>query len=214
MRTITNRVLVIGRDTNRWKDRIVTPGGLELFVAPTSQSATQDIKYSGIVVAAPKRLTGYRANDDKVRITSGDIVYFNYKTMMRDPIMRVPLSDLILHTHDEDPIVNVWECDYSDIFCRVDDKGAIYPVGDWVLLTKIEETEQLGNGILINPFSEVKKSHAEVAYISEGVNLQTQDGPLCVGDKVIFKHDEGAFENEIEGKPYWCCPADIIHAKI
>lgn len=212
MKTTTNRVLVIGIDNSRWKDKITTPGGLELYVAPTSKHATQDIKYEGIVVAAPLSLTGYRKNDTEVRIRRGDRVWFNYKTMMRPPVMRATPEELDL-LNDSSDRIPVWECDYSDIFCKLED-GELKPIGDWVLLEKIKEVEQFGSGVLINPFEEVKESHAVIAHISEGVNLQTQDGPLCVGDKVIFKHDEGAFENEINGKTYWCCPADIIHAKL
>lgn len=212
MKTANNRVLVIGADRNRWKDRMVTEGGLELFLAPTSDVKTFDIKYWGYVVAVPDKLNGYRKNDTEVRIKPGDFVYFNYKTMMRAPMLRLPLNELI--ETDNTEIVDVWECDYSEIFCRVDDKGEVHAIGDWVLLKKIEHTEQLGSGLLINPFSEIKKGQAVVATISEGVSLNTADGPVAVGDTVMFTHDQGAFENEINGQTYWCCPAEIIHAKV
>lgn len=261
MKTANNRVLVIGADRNRWKDRMVTSSGLELFLAPTSDVKTFDIKYWGYVVAVPDKLNGYRKNDTAVRIKPGDFVYFNYKTMMRAPMLRLSAEELEMnrvktickhcgkeieyssrdslwvHTRDgilsgdngyycydgkrphspvaePEDITPVWECDYADIFCRVDDKGDIHAIGDWVLLKKIEHTEQLGSGLLINPFSEVKKGIAVVATISEGVSLNTADGPLAVGDTVMFTHDQGAFENEINGQTYWCCPADIIHAKV
>lgn len=212
MKTANNRVLVIGADRNRWKDRMVTAGGLELFLAPTSDVKTFDIKYWGYVVAVPDKLNGYRKNDTAVRIKPGDFVYFNYKTMMRAPMLRLPLNELI--ETDNTEIVDVWECDYADIFCRVGDKGEVHAIGDWVLLKKIEHTEQLGSGLLINPFSEIKKGQAVVATISDGVSLNTADGPVAVGDTVMFTHDQGAFENEINGQMYWCCPADIIHAKV
>lgn len=214
MRTTTNRVLVTNLDGNRWKDRITTKGGLELFLAPTSLSATYDIKYVGVVVAVPAALKGYRKNDTEVRLSPGDKVYFNYKTMMRDPLMREKLSDLFGEMEEkDDAIVPVWECDYSDIFCYVKG-GEIYPIGDWVLIEKIEHTEKLGAGILINPFVKVKESYGIVRHLPAGVDLLTSDGSIAVGDTVIFKHDEGAFENEIEGEALWCCPADIIFAKV
>lgn len=212
MKTTTNRVLVTGLDANRWIDRIVTPGGLELFVAPTSKVATFDIKYAGYVVAAPKGLKGYRKNDSEVRLEQGMKVYFNYKTMMREPFMREKACDVM--DTDNTEVINIWECDYSEVFCYVEQDGTIKPIGDWVLLEKIEHTEQLGNGVLINPFTEVKESHARVYAISDGVAMDTTDGRIAPGDTVIFKHSEGAFENVIEGKTLWCAPADIIQAKI
>lgn len=216
MHCTTNRVLVTELGNNRWIDRITTPNGYTLFVAPTSKVQTYDIKYSGTVVATPQTLTGYRKNDGQVRISKGDTVYFNYKTLLREPIMRIRLSEAFpeLENPEEDPIINIWECDYADIFCRIADNNEIMPIGDWVLLEKIDETEMLGSGVLINPFEQSKKGQATIAYISPGANVESEDGPLRPGDTVYFKHDEGAFENTILNKKYWCCSADLIQAKI
>jgi co-chaperonin GroES (HSP10) len=212
MKTTTNRVLVTGLDGSRWIDKIVTPGGLELYVAPTSKVATYDIKYAGYVIAVPGGLKGYRKNDTEVRLQSGMKVYFNYKTLMREPLMRERACDVSFSESEE--FINIWECDYSEVFCYIEADGTIKPIGDWVLLEKIEHTEQLGSGVLINPFSEVKESHAKVYAISDGAQLNTTEGRIEPGDMVTFKHKEGAFENVIEGKTLWCAPADIIQAKI
>lgn len=206
MHTTSNRVLVIGNDKNRWKDRITLKSGVELFLAPSAKSETYDVKYSGIVVGTPGTLSGYRKNDSEVRTKNGYLVYFNYKTMLKAPVTRLPLNEII--ETEETNIVPVWECDYSDIFCFVE--NGIHPIGDWVLLEKIEDVETLGNGTLINPYATVKQSYAKVYAISPGVTLDTEDGPMKEGDTVIFDHSQGAFENEIEGMKLWCCPADVI----
>ena len=185
---------------SRWRDRMVTPGGIELFLAPTSKVQTEDIKYEGIVLAVPATLTGYRKNDDRIRIRPGDKVYVNYKTFLRNPLI-------------EEDEQSIYSCEYSDIFCFVDDEG-IYPIGDWVLVQKEKEVEQFGNGLLINPFEEVKQGQGIVFAISPyaSENLRLSNGNVENGDRVYFPHDQGCFENIIENNTLWCINADIIFA--
>lgn len=194
-----NRVL-IKYQGSRWRDRMVTPGGIELFLAPTSKVQTEDIKYEGIVLAVPATLTGYRKNDTEVRLKVGDNVWFHYNTMLREPAME--------HEGDQ-----VYEVDYADCFCFSDDKG-VYPIGDWVLVQKEKDTLQLGGGLLVNPFEEIKKGQGIVWAISPAAaqSLNTEDGPVTAGDRVFFPHDQGAFENIIKDVPLWCVNASIIFA--
>ena len=195
-----NRVLVKGIDANRWKDRLITPGGFELFLPTMSVSQTEDIKYVGQVVSAPSTLSGPRKNDDQVRLSKGDVVVFNYKTMLREPVMEV----------DGD---RVWECDYSDIFCRVSD-NSVFPVGDWVLVSAEKKTIPLGSGLLINPFEEILHGQGIVYALSPFAQdrLQTTEGAVKPGDRVFFPADQGEFENEILGMKLWCVNASIIFA--
>lgn len=195
-----NRVLVKGLDSNRWKDRMITPGGLELLLPTMSKVETEDIKYIGEVVSVPATLTGMRKNDYQVRIKPGDIVAFNYKTMLREPVMDVDG-------------VRVWQCDYADIFCRVDD-NCLFPVGDWVLVTAEKKTIPIGSGLLINPFEEILHGQGIVHSLSPFAQnqLQTTSGPVKPGDRVFFPADQGEFENEILGLRLWCMNAEIIFA--
>lgn len=200
MRSPRNTVLVKGLDNNRWKDRMITPGGIELFLPTMSRTETEDIKYCGIVVGVPNTLSGPRKNDNRVRLKAGDIVYMNYKTFLRSPVM-------------EQDGERIWECDYSDIFCRIDDKKVI-PIGDWVLVHAEKKTIPIGSGLLVNPFEEIPQGKGIVHSLSLYAQslLQTTDGPVKPGDRVFFPADEGQFENVIEGETLWCMSASIIFA--
>lgn len=202
MRSIKNRVLVKKVDASRWKDEMITPGGLKLFLPTASEVATHDIKYWGEVVTVPQALNGVRANDTEVRIKPGDFVYFNYKTLMREPLLEADLPG------GKEP---VWEVEYSDVFCKVVD-GVIHAIGDWVLVTFKKDTERLGSGLLLNPFEKLVEGQGQVVAISPAAGINTEDGPVAPGDMVYFPHDQGSFENEIEGQPMWCVNASIIFA--
>ena len=65
----------------------------------------------------------------------------------------------------------------------------IRPIGDRVVIKRIVEEEKTASGIVLPGQAKEKKQVAEVVEIPTKV---TEDFPLAVGDRVIFKEYSGS----------------------
>lgn len=180
----------------RFDETFTTKGGLVLYRYLQEGNETKDVNYHCEVVAIPEDPGGGIAPDVKV----GDKAYIHFNSFLKD-------HNFIIT--DEG---NFWKIAYDDVFCVVRD-GEIIPIGGWCLVepelkkieTSLETKVVLEDGTILGE-DIIEKS--EISGILAYIGTPRAEWDLMTpmpkpGDKIAFSSDD-AFENEIEGKNYYC----------
>lgn len=138
-------------------------------------------------------------------LKEGDKVYFRY---MNTADMRTHLDESV-SKRGEDTLIRV---PYEDIFCKID--NGIVPVGEWIIADPYIEGDgeieiidgypakvvKSPHGLILSINSKKSKHRATVRFVG---GLMDDPSQVKEGD-VIYSRIGVNFENEIEGKTYYC----------
>lgn len=201
----------------RYRDKVSLESGLELHLDPMYKP-TENILYHGTVVSVPT-IIPYDENDNSIEpnVNIGDKVYFRYVSVDDEK----HLLDKSIDDMSEKLTVRVF---YSYVFAVVK-HDKIETVGNWVLGEPFIDAEGVdvevpGESGMVTikveyfPNSSlIKSTHTENCKNKAIVAYSPKCSPVKAGDIVFSKHSI-SFENNIEGKNYYCFRVDKIDAVI
>ena len=160
---------------------------------------THHLQFCGVVVGLPVIPPFDEAHDGSKMIhkmiepiiKEGDKAYFRY--INNDGDVNI--------IEGETRVVRV---PYRDIICIVRE-GEIIPVGEWILGEKIMEQKTALNGLEVDFSNGYYLNRAKVQYVSTFIG---EDALVVAGDTVQGRSIN--FENNIEGKDYYCFRPDQL----
>ncbi len=208
MISMKNTLLV--KVTERWNDKIQVEGGHVIYI-DVSYSPKHHISIEGEVSAIPKVVSPKPKKESKSHtyaegivpeIKIGDRAYFHFNTICEENLVLIKG-------------VEHYKVGYENVFCVKRDEELIM-IGGWCLVEEIIEGEDYGS--LINPHKEQSKYEGVLRHI--GTPRGTKNLPhyfdgvvveIKPGDRVFFR-EFSRFENQIDGKKYFCMRQEDIWA--
>jgi hypothetical protein len=178
----------------RFNDTITTDSGIKFHIDPKWNEFENRV-VEGPVKALPAK------HDTPVRV--GDTLYFHHLVVLQDGQRLGAGENDYLVLYDPNTCVSNQAIAYKD-----QDTGEVHPLGDWCLMSPVEQEEELASEVL--EIVSLKTPPPKTAQLWKG-NVATMDLGLTEGDIVGIKRNMD-YSLMIDGKEkYRVDPEDLLY---
>lgn len=198
---------------SEWKGEILTKSGVVGIVFENDIERAVGAQRKGTIVAVPRGVspTHHYLSQVKIDLKVGDTVYFHFNSITSGS--RVDIAEFFNEKYYTVPV--------DQLFVVVRD-GKIMPFGDRVLCEQIIEDDvvTLDDGMKVKMTKSGIITTINVGHDAKRATLVYMGSPLfganpldvVAGDIVVYDQDAD-FENEVEGKKYFCMIVDDLLMK-